>query len=507
MPRPVFFEVFTDPEDESDALYFMQNITPKNFSGINFPRPPVFVGEKIFAEPAKKVFGTYVNVENESQQLNFDIVTSPLNFLVIFTRVYPQLKNYLEGRGFKEGENFIDGRQFLAPRVPAPLLEIPKKPQALLPIQKPQLGFGIMRMPQLEDGNFDIAECMRMIDEYMKGDFCYFDMAPGYCKGMAQHLARELIVKRYPRESFLLATKMPWPIQRYQQYSEIFTNSLETCGVEYFDYYLLHAMAEITYQMHEKFGGFEFLKKMKALGKIRRIGFSFHDRPEVLEKILQNHPEIEFVQLQLNYLDWEDPIIQSKKLYEVAKNYGKQILVMEPIKGGALANLEQMQGDISTDRNEFAKLALNFVRSLDVDIILSGMSSLEHVANNRQTFAEPLEVAEPDRGGVFDKRRVLIVETLKKANIIPCTGCKYCETDCPKNIAIAGIFSLRNAYKHVGANDLTFAGRFANNYNRVTFNRGKASDCIKCGACEKRCPQKIKIRQHLIEAAKIFEPK
>ena len=357
-------------------------------------------------------------------------------------------------------------------------------------------------MPQLEDGNFNLEECLKMFDEYMKGDFCYFDMAPGYCKGLAQTFAREFVVKRYPRESFLLATKMPWwNLNDYHYYIKTFEESLNACGVEYFDYYLLHALAEESYRMHEKFGGFDFLKKMKALGKIRRIGFSFHDRPEVLEKILTNHPEIEFVQLQLNYFDWEDPIFRSRQLYEVAKKFGKQILVMEPIKGGTLAKLEKINGDISVDRNEFAKLALNFVRSLDVDIILSGMSALEHVVNNRKTFSEPIINSADD-----DNKRAKIFETLHKTNLIPCTACRYCESGCPKKIPIADIFALRNTVGNHWENDTHIIGRYKSViYPRYTFERGKASDCIKCGECEKRCPQKIKIRKNLVDAAKIFE--
>ena len=501
LPRPIIFEVFTYPNDESDAVYLMQHIAQKNILGLNFPPNAVFCGEKIFEEPAKKILGNYLNIEDENHQLNFAKIFHKANFLVAFTRMYPQLKNFLESNGLKEGTNFIDGRQFLNPRLPIPE-NISEKILPLVPNKKPQLGFGIMRMPRLEDGNFDLVESVKMVDEYMKSDFCYFDMAPGYCSGKSQDLVRELVVKRYPRESFLIASKMPYPINRYQNYIEIFVNSLQSCGVDYFDYYLLHAVSKETYQMHEKFGGFEFLKKMKALGKIRRIGFSFHDRPEVLDKILQNHPEVEFVQLQLNYLDWDSPTIQSRKLYETAKNHGKQILVMEPIKGGALANLEKIQGDISIDRNEFARLALNFVRSLDVDIILSGMSEFEHVKNNRQTFSEPLTISAED-----NNKRLKILETLNKLKLIPCTSCKYCEQDCPKNIPISNIFSWFNAFSHTGSNDITFAGRFKNNYRRVTFERGKASDCIKCGNCEKRCPQKIKIRQHLAEAAKIFEQK
>lgn len=506
LPRPILFEVFTNPKEESDALYMIQRVAPDNrqVAGIKFPLPPIFCGEKVFAEPARKFFGEYVNIEDENHQLNFANVMVPGRFFVFFVKEYPSLKNFLEKNGLREGVNFIDGKPILGTPLPPPSHRVIEKSVPLLPAKKPQLGFGIMRMPQLENGNYDIAECLKMIDEYMKGDFCYFDMAPGYCKGLSQSIVRELVVKRYPRESFLLATKMPWwNLKDYHYYIKTFEASLRDCGVDYFDYYLLHALAKESFLVHEKFGGFDFLKRMKELGKIRRIGFSFHDRPEVLEEILTKHPEVEFVQLQLNYFDWEDPIFRSRQLYEVAKKFGKQILVMEPIKGGTLAKLENISGDISVDRNDFARLALNFVRGLDVDIILSGMSALEHVINNRKTFSEPIKNSAKD-----DKKRARIFETLKKSNLIPCTACRYCESGCPKNIPIADIFALRNTVGNHWENDSHILGRYQGViYPRYTFERGKASDCIKCGECEKRCPQKIQIRKHLVDAAKIFEQK
>ena len=218
---------------------------------------------------------------------------------------------------------------------------------------------------------------------------------------------------------------------------------------------------------------------------------------------MTNHPEIEFVQLQLNYFDWEDPIFRSRQLYEVAKNFGKQILVMEPIKGGTLAKLEKINGDISVDRNEFAKLALNFVRGLDVDIILSGMSELEHVVNNRKTFSEPITDSADE-----DNKRAQIFEKLHATNLIPCTACRYCESGCPKKIPIADIFALRNTVGNHWESDSHILGRYKGViYPRYTYGRGKASDCIKCGECEKRCPQKIQIRKNLVDAAKIFEAK
>ena len=354
-------------------------------------------------------------------------------------------------------------------------------------------------MPQLENGKYDVDECVRMIDEYMKGDFCYFDTHPHYCQGLSQSIVRELVVKRYPREKFLLADKMPWSINHPSEYEKIFASELKDCAVEYFDYYLLHALSEEYYQMHERMGGFEFLKQLKAKGYVRRIGFSFHDKPEVLEKILSAHPEIEFVQLQINYFDWDDPFFQSRKLYETAKKFGKQILVMEPIKGGSLANLEDFKIPGKLDRKTFAALALKFVASLDVDIILSGMSALDHVVANRQTLSAPVTISDDDR-----KIYRQILDALKKSRRIPCTACRYCVAECPKKIPIPEIFTLINSVNVSKGNNFGIA---KNNYRRYFFGRGKASDCINCGACARRCPQKIKIPEHMREASKIFEGK
>lgn len=371
-----------------------------------------------------------------------------------------------------------------------------------MPPHKASLGFGVMRLPQLDNGQYDIKECVRMVDEYMKGDFRYFDVHPHYCKRLSQAIVRELVVKRYPRDSFLLADKMPWPIKHPSEYEKIFAAELKDCAVNYFDYYLLHALDAEHFDMHERMGGFKFLQLLKERGFVRRIGFSFHDKPEVLEKILTAHPEMEFVQMQINYLDWEDPFYQSRKLYETAKKFDKQILVMEPIKGGSLANLEDFNIAGGFDRKTFAAMALKFVASLDVDIILSGMSALEHVAENRKTLAKPATLTRNDR-----KTYRRILDALKKARLIPCTACRYCVAECPKKIPIPDILSLINLCGHAGENDKTFMGRFKRNYDRYTYQKGKASDCIACGACKRRCPQRIDIPSHMREAAKLFEDK
>lgn len=390
---------------------------------------------------------------------------------------------------------------FLPPHIPfeSPKKSLPQPKSNLLPPQKASLGFGVFRLPELDNGQYDIKECLRMIDEYMKSDFRYFDMNPYYCKRLSQSIVRELIVKRYPRDSFLLANKMPWPIRHSSEYEKIFVSELKDCAVNYFDYYMLHALSAEYFDMHERMGGFRFLQLLKERGLVRRIGFSFHDKPEVLERILTAHPEMDFVQLQINYRDWEDPFYQSRKLYEIAKSFGKQIIVMEPIKGGSLAKLEDFKISGGFDRKTFAAMALKFVASLDVDIILSGMSALEHVVENRKTLAKPVTLTDIDRK-IY--RRIL--EVLKKAQLIPCTACRYCIAECPKKIPIPDILALMNSVKQSKGNNFGIA---KNNYRRYFFDSGKASDCIACGACKRRCPQRINIPGHMREAAKLFEDK
>lgn len=389
-----------------------------------------------------------------------------------------------------------------APAPPPKNEPVAQKKAELLPAKKARLGFGIMRLPQLPNGKYDMPTIQKMIDEYMKSDFRYFDMHPHYCKRQSQSIVRELVVKRYPRDSFLLADKMPWPIKASSEYEKIFAAELKDCGVEYFDYYLLHALSEQYYQMHEKFGGFEFLKQLKARGLVRRIGFSFHDKAEVLEKILAAHPEIEFVQLQINYMDWEDPFFQSRKLYETAKKYGKQITVMEPIRGGALANLDQFDIPGGRDKATFARTALRFVASLDVDVILSGMSELEHVVENRKTLTDIVTLDDEEKNFY-----ATILSSLKESKMIPCTACRYCVAECPKKIPIPEILALLNSSKHKGEYDKIRAGLTKNHYRRYFFDGPKASDCIACGACARRCPQRIPIPEHMREAAKLFEDK
>lgn len=361
-----------------------------------------------------------------------------------------------------------------------------------------QLGFGIMRLPQ-NNGEVDWEKTKEMIDEYMQGDFCYFDLHPAYMNGKAQDILRELVVKRYPRNSYQIANKMPYyGIKSFRDYEIAFFKELAACGVQHFDYYMLHALTQDVYEMHERMGGFHFLQEKKSEGRIGKIGISFHDKPELLEEILENHPEIEFVQLQINFLDWESSVVYSRANYEVACKYHKQIMVMEPIKGGSLANPVEIENrEYSSE--QLVRYSLEFVARLpEISVILSGMSELIHVKENRETISN---CSEENNLEIYQKLR----EQISKNNKIACTGCGYCMRECPKKISVPGILTILNNSKQLGKHDRTFLGRYGIIYNSYIRDKGKASDCIKCGKCELRCPQKLKIRAYMQEAQRLFE--
>ena len=307
----------------------------------------------------------------------------------------------------------------------------------------PELGFGIMRFQDI-NGEVNYEEVKAAIDEYMKGEVCYFDIHPGYVNGLAQEIVRKYVVERYDRASYLLANKMPYyGIYKEQDYRIVFETELKACGVTFFDRYMLHSITREVYLMHQRLGGFEFLKRIKSEGSVCEIGISFHDMPDLLEEILENYPSLDFVQLQINYYDWLNPIIKAKEIYEVAKKYNKKIVVMEPIKGGSLAyNPRGGSKALASDR---ARLCLEFVARLDnIDIILSGMTNSKQVQENRCTLRETEQVASLDE--YLD---------LKNEYEAKCTNCGYCKRECPQKIKIPEIIQLLNASMNVGENDTT----------------------------------------------------
>ena len=362
-----------------------------------------------------------------------------------------------------------------------------------------RFGFGAMRLPLInpdDKQSIDMDELKRMVDIYMEAGFTYFDTAFPYHDQMSETALKEALVDRYDRDKYVFADKMPTVlIKSGEEYPLYFNKQLEKTGVGYFDYYLMHNMGRDRYYNTDKCGGFEFAKKMKAEGKIKNFGFSFHDDAQFLDMILTNHPEVDFVQLQINYLDWENDIIQSRLCYETARRHNKPIAVMESVKGGTLANLPKEAENILREYNKEASpasYALRFAANLDgVFMVLSGMSNCEQVLDNTKIMARPQPLNDKEKELLKE-----VVAIINKRTAIPCTSCGYCMEVCPKNINIPGLFALYNNYC---IND-NFSKMY---YQRLIYNKGKASDCIKCHRCEKNCPQHIHIPDNLELIAKL----
>ena len=369
-------------------------------------------------------------------------------------------------------------------------------------IMPKKLGFGCMRLP-VANGNseeIDDAVFCRMIDRYMEQGFVYFDTAYPYHNQKSEEAVRRCLVERYDRERFLLADKMPvWLVQNMEDYSEIFERQLARCGVTYFDFYLFHAMNKTRVEETEKTGGFAFVQRMKTEGRIRHIGFSFHDTAEALEEILKNHPEMEFVQLQINYYDWESENVQSRKCYEVAEKHGVPVIVMEPVKGGTLANMVGEPARILSALDEnasYASYAVRYAASLpNVILVLSGMSDLKQLQDNTAYMKDFQPLTDKEQQAIGK-----VVEELEKLPTIPCTNCRYCVEGCPKKIRIPDIFGVYNMGVQFGVTDAV-----RGSYRCQIDGSGKAGDCIKCGKCEAQCPQHLEIRKLLEEAADIYE--
>ena len=364
-----------------------------------------------------------------------------------------------------------------------------------------KLGFGLMRLPKLSDGKIDIEQTKKMVDIFIEGGGTYFDTAYVYDGGGSELAAREALVERYPRDKFTLTTKLNAWIARNDEESakKQFDISLERTGAGYFDYYLLHSLMKDNMGVYEKFGLWDYVKELKAEGKIKYFGFSFHDGPEVLDELLTKHPEVDLVQLQINYADWESPSIQSEKNYEVARKYGKSVVVMEPLRGGLLANPPQRVRDIFTAANKdisFASWAIRYVASMDgILTVLSGMSNIEQMEDNMSYMKNFKPLTDEEKQVVEAATKALL-----DVKSIPCTGCGYCTEGCPMNINIPGVFQARNADIMYEAPE---AGK--HQYGFRTSRGGKASECIKCCQCEDACPQHLPITELLEEAARLYE--
>ena len=369
-----------------------------------------------------------------------------------------------------------------------------------------KLAFGMMRLPltdPVDTTAIDYETVNKMVDSFMARGFIHFDTAAPYHKMTSEIAVRECLVKRYPRESFTLTNKLSLFMVEKEELEPFFAGQLERCGVDYFDYSWLHAMSAERARKAEELHAFEFVKEKKAQGKIRHIGLSFHDSAEVLDQILTDHPEMEYVQLQINYLDWEDPEVQSRKCYEVCRKHGKPVMVMEPVKGGVLASLVPEAEALlkkADPKASLASWAIRFAASLDnVCMVLSGMSTPEQMEDNL-SYMEELKPLTPEEVKLLEQ----VVEVIHAKATISCTACRYCVEGCPMGIAIPNYFSLMNDLSKFGETRLE---RNKQSYARFTGEGGKglASACVGCGQCEGQCPQHLPIIQYLKDVAATLE--
>lgn len=362
-----------------------------------------------------------------------------------------------------------------------------------------KLGFGLMRPPMTGD-EIDMEQVKKMVDTFMQKGFTYFDTAYVYMGGKSEEMLKTAVVDRYPRESFQAASKMPiWEDSKgWEDMQRIFDESLRRTGLDYFDFYLLHSLDEENYRKSEELKAWDFIAEMKKQGKIKHTGFSFHDSAEILEEILTKHPEAEFVQLQINYIDWESDTVQSRKCYETARRHGKPVIIMEPVRGGALANMTAQVQDLFKSvhpEKSIASWAVRYAASLDgVLTVLSGMSNEEQM-NDNCSFMEPLQRLTQEEYKVIDQA----VAIMNSIPTVPCTACQYCVDGCPMHINIPGIFAAENY--HLRYNFLPVA---KGQYEGAVRDKGAAGDCIACGACEAHCPQHISIIEELQKAAELF---
>ncbi len=370
--------------------------------------------------------------------------------------------------------------------------------------EMPKIGFGLMRLPE-NDGVIDIDKVNKMVDAYMDAGFNYFDTAYVYHGGNSEKTVKEAIVKRYPRDSFTLATKLPaWSIHSFEDRDKIFNEQLERCGVDYFDYYLLHSIEDgNNYDTYVKYDCFNWGVQKREEGKIKHLGFSYHGTPELLVKIVDSHPEIEFVQIQLNYADWDNKIVHSGELYKILADRNIPIIVMEPCKGGKLANHDEecteILKSVRPDKS-VASWAFRYVGSLPgIATILSGMTTQEQMEDNMNTFKNFEPLSDEEKAAI-DK----VVEAMFRVEQVGCTACRYCVDGCPMSISIPDIISAINTKRKFPGD---MRPQFFYNGLVARDGNGKASDCIGCGQCEGVCPQHLPIIEILKEGVEKFEAK
>ena len=369
------------------------------------------------------------------------------------------------------------------------------------------LGMGMMRLPVLDENDFssvDYEQVNEMVDFFMESGFNHFDTAYPYHEGLSEVAFRKCVVERYPRDSFKVADKLPlFSITEESQLEPIFSEQLERCGVDYFDYYLMHNVSGYSEAGWLDVDSFSFANKKKEEGYIKHLGLSTHADAEFLDNMLTFHPEMEFVLLQINYLDWEDEGIQSKKCLEVARKHGKPVMVMEPFKGGFLADVPKDAEKIMKDYNPDASVvswALRFVASLDdVCVILTGASSIDQMKENIAEFNNFTPLNDEEYKIIEE-----VAEIINSNITVDCTKCRYCVDSCPEEIDIAKIFDLYNKHKILGSDDWSQPGNAYLNYSKLD-GVGIASDCIECESCIEECPQQINIPEVLKDVAETFE--
>lgn len=362
---------------------------------------------------------------------------------------------------------------------------------------KKNFGFGCMRLP-MKGKEVDFEETAKMVDMFLANGFNYFDTAHGYLDGQSEIALKKCLTSRYPREAYVLTNKLSGHyIEKNEDIRPFFQKQLEACGVDYFDFYLMHAQNKDLFAKYKQMHAYETVMELRDEGKIRHFGISFHDKAEVLDQILTEYPQIEVVQIQFNYVDYEDTSVESRKCYEVCCKHGKPVIVMEPVKGGNLVNLPEAAKKVLEDLHggSVASYAIRFAASLPgILMVLSGMSTLEQMQDNISYMQDFKPLNDTELTAIAK-----VQEIFHSMHLIPCTACRYCTDGCPQQIPIPDYFATLNAKK------VTPGWNAAFYYNVHALHGGKASDCVKCGACEEVCPQHLPIRELLEQVAAEFE--
>ena len=361
-------------------------------------------------------------------------------------------------------------------------------------------GFGCMRLPMAGE-QVDYEETCKMVDLFLERGFNYFDTAHGYLGGQSEVAIRECLASRYPREAYILTNKLSSHfIEKQEDIRPLFQQQLEACGVDYFDFYLMHAQDKNSFEKYKQIGAYETSLELMKEGKIKHFGISFHDQADVLDKILTEYPQIEVVQIQLNYVDFEDASVQSGKCLEVCRKHGKPAIVMEPVKGGSLVNLPEDAKKVFDALNggSYASYAIRFAASQEgIMMVLSGMGDMAMMEDNVSYMEHFVPLNEAEQKAVDQ-----VCTIFRNLGAVPCTACRYCTEVCPQEISIPDLFACLNAKKVFNNWNSEYY------YNNIhTKNGGKASDCIKCGQCENICPQHLEIRDLLERVADEFEKK